>query len=68
MDLFHRFVVPLPCAGKAGFVQMASPLGKLSAQLTGRVTARSNLSFPCKSKYAQVLVHGPLSARGHTRG
>ena len=69
MDLFHRFAVPLPRArGRLGLVQMASPWGKLSAQLTEGVTARSNLSFPCKSKYVQVLVHGPLSALRATPG
>ncbi len=41
---------------------MASPLGKLSAKLTEGVPARSNLPFPCKSKYARNLAHGPLSA------
>ena len=45
-----------------GLVQMASPWGKLSAQLTEGVTASSNLPFPCKSKYTRNLVHGPLSA------
>ena len=54
MNLFHRFAVPLPRArGRLGLVQMASPWGKLSAQLTEGVTARSNLSFRCKSKYGR---------------
>ena len=55
---------PFPVRGDG----LASPLGKLSAQLTEGVTARRSLLFPYKSKYVQDLVHGPLSALRATPG
>ena len=69
MNLFHRFAVPLlPAGRRLGGRAMASPWGKLSAQLTEGVTARSNLPFLCKSKYERNFAHGPLSALLATPG
>ncbi len=63
--LVSSFSLPLQSVRGEG---LASPLGKLSAQLTEGVTAHSSLLFPCKSKYARPLAHGPLSALRATPG